>query len=61
MDYNGITGSVTYCEDGNHYYGKCLHIDDLVTYQADKFEDLYSEFVAAVDDWRETRRQLDGD
>ena len=59
MHYNGITGSVEYSEDGDFYRGKLLHIDDLVTYQADDFKDLYAEFVAAVDDWRKTRRELD--
>lgn len=34
LTHNGYTGSVQYCTTDNIYFGKLLHTDDLVCYDA---------------------------
>lgn len=52
--YKGYEGSVELSGEDNCYHGKLLWISDLVTYQADRAEDLFSAFQEAVDDYLDT-------
>lgn len=51
LSYNGYTGSVQYCTTDNIYFGKLLHIDDLVCYDAHTEAELKIAFEDAVNDY----------
>lgn len=51
MKYKGQLGSIDIDMDSKTLYGKLLHIDDLVTYEANNPEDLEAEFKQAVDEY----------
>ncbi len=56
LNYNGYKGIAK--KDGDLWHGKIEGIRDLVTYESDSVIDIKEEFVMAVDDWIETRKQL---
>ncbi len=56
LNYNGYKGIAKKGRD--LWYGKIEGIRDLVTYESDSVIDIKEEFVIAVDDWIETRKQL---
>lgn len=59
LNYKGYHGSVEFDLNEKHLFGKILHINDLVTYEAETVSELTNEFKAAVDDYLETCKQLD--
>ncbi len=58
LNYKGYHGSVDFDLKEQLLYGKILHINDLVTYEAETVSELTKEFEAAVDDYLETCKQL---
>ena len=57
LNYGNYKGSARH--ERGYWYGKILNIKDLVTYESENFEGLKEEFCMAVDDWIETRNNLD--
>lgn len=58
MFYRGYLGSIELQEDGT-YYGKLLNVgNDLITYGSDNMEDLYEEFIIAIEDYEKTCKEL---
>ncbi|SPF78064.1 type II toxin-antitoxin system HicB family antitoxin [Pseudoprimorskyibacter insulae] len=53
LKYKGYIGSTEVSVEDGVVWGKLLHIRDLVTYEAEKVEDLTAEFQSAVDDYLE--------
>ena len=58
LNYKGYHGSVEFDLNEKILYGKILHINDLVTYEAETVIELNNEFKAAVDDYLETCKSL---
>ena len=64
LESRGYKGSVNYSVDSQCWYGKIVDISDLVTYEADSYEELVEEFKDAVleymDDlqWRSNQRMI---
>lgn len=56
--YKKHLGSIDYDPIAKMHYGKILGISDLVTYQSDSEEEMQKEFEAAVDDYIETKKEL---
>lgn len=66
LSHRGYTGSVEYSAEDKVYFGKILHITDLVSYEAETPSKLKIEFADAVDDYISYRlhallKGLDGD
>lgn len=53
MSHLGYQGTVEVSIEDDVLHGKILHINDLVTYEADTPADLKAEFIAAVEDYLE--------
>ncbi len=53
MKYKGYVGSVEVDVDEGVFYGKLLHIRDLVNYEADTPGNLKIAFMEAVDEYLE--------
>lgn len=51
MNYKGFFGSVEVSFQDNVLYGKLLHINGLVTYEAENLTQLKQEFKNAVEDY----------
>lgn len=65
LSHRGYTGSVEYSAEDKIYFGKILHIADLVSYEAETPSKLQIEFEDAVDDYISYRlhvllKELDG-
>lgn len=58
LNYKGYHGSVDFDLNAQLLYGKILHINDLVTYEAETINELTIEFKAAVDDYLDTCKEL---
>lgn len=58
LEHKGFQGSVEFSLENNVLFGKILHIDDLVTFEGDDVQGLYTAFVESVDDYLETCAQL---
>lgn len=58
LQYNGYLGSVDYSLDDGCLHGKILHINDLVTYEAQTVPELETAFKESVDDYLETCAQV---
>lgn len=58
LNYKGYHGSVDFDLNAQLLYGKILHINDLVTYEAETINELIIEFKAAVDDYLDTCEEL---
>lgn len=58
LEYKGFQGSVDFDTQSEEMYGKILHINDLVTYEADSFKELRKSFEESVDDYLDTCAQL---
>ena len=48
LDSRGYKGTVSYSVDDSVWHGKIVGISDLVTYEADSYEELVEEFKDAV-------------
>ncbi|MBE6784220.1 MAG: type II toxin-antitoxin system HicB family antitoxin [Ruminococcaceae bacterium] len=53
LEYNGYYGSSEVSVEDGVIFGKILHINDLVTFEADNLQDLNVAFQEAVDDYLE--------
>jgi predicted HicB family RNase H-like nuclease len=58
LEYNGYSGSVDASIEDHCLFGRILFITDLVTYEAETVADLEAEFVAAVDDYILTCKEV---
>ena len=58
IEYNGCVGSIEYSLDDDIYYGKLLNIRDLVAYEGNTFELLYEDYLDAVDDYIELKKEV---
>jgi|LGOV01.1.fsa_nt_gb predicted HicB family RNase H-like nuclease len=56
--YKGYSGSMEFSQEDKCLFGKILFVNDLVTYEAETYEQLEAEFAAAVDDYLETCEEL---
>lgn len=61
FEYNGYSGSIQTSLEDRCLFGKILFINDLVTYEAETITDLESEFIAAVDDYLLTCKEMGKD
>lgn len=57
-DYKGFHGSFYKDPKTGICHGRIFGIRDLVTYQSDSEEEMQKEFEAAVDDYIETKKEL---
>jgi len=53
MEYKGYEASIEIDEDARIFHGEVLHINDVITFQADCYDELEREFHASVDDYIE--------
>lgn len=53
MEYKGYKAYVEFDEDAKILHGEVLHINDVITFQADCVDDIEREFHASVDDYIE--------
>lgn len=58
LEYKGFQGSIDFDTLTYEMHGKILHINDLVTYEAETLKELEAEFKAAVDDYLDTCIEL---
>ncbi|MEN8256951.1 MAG: type II toxin-antitoxin system HicB family antitoxin [Thermodesulfobacteriota bacterium] len=58
MTYQGYIGSVEYDIEDEFLYGKVLHVNDTVTFESTTIAGLKKEFIAAVDDYLATCKQI---
>lgn len=58
LEYNGYSGSIDVSKEDRCLFGKILFITDLVTYEAETITDLEAEFIAAVDDYLLTCKEI---
>ncbi len=58
IKYKGYSGNVEYSSEDKVFFGKIVHINDLVTFEATTVKDLEKNFREAVDDYIKTCRQL---
>lgn len=58
MSYKGYLGSVECSFEDNCLFGRLLHVNDLVNFEADSPATLQESFEQAVDDYVETCEQL---
>jgi len=58
LEHNGFQGSVECSLENDILYGKILHIEDMVTFEADTPQGLRQSFIEAVDDYIEMCREL---
>lgn len=54
LEYKGFQGSVNFDLETNVLHGKILHINDLVSYEAESVDGLNKSFIEAVEDYLET-------
>lgn len=58
LEYKGYFGSIEVSIEDNVLYGKLLHINDLITFEAETVGELENVFKEAVDDYLEYCTQL---
>jgi predicted HicB family RNase H-like nuclease len=58
FEYKGYSGSIEASAEDRCLFGKILFITDLITYEAETIADLEAEFVAAVDDYLLTCKEI---
>ena len=58
IEYDGYIGNVEYSSDDKCFFGKLEMIDDLVTFEATNADELEANFHLAVDEYKETCREL---
>lgn len=59
FEYHGYCGSIEASLEDGVLHGKLLHVNDLITYEADTIAALEKEFKAAVDDYLATCKALE--
>ncbi len=58
LEYKGYIGSIEYSSEDKCFFGKLEMIDDLVTFEADRADELEANFQKAVDEYIQTCKQL---
>lgn len=58
LEYKGFQGSVEFSVEDGVIHGKVLHINDLISYEADNLPQLISAFEEAVDDYVDTCAEI---
>lgn len=58
FEYEGYTGSVNFSIEDDVLFGKIEFINDLVNYEAATLGELKKEFIAAVDDYLDTCKEI---
>ena len=58
LRHRGYSGSAEVSVEDNCMHGRILHIDDIITYEAQTVAELQSEFSAAVDRYLEHCRRI---
>jgi predicted HicB family RNase H-like nuclease len=58
LEHKGFQGSVEFSFENNVLFGKILHINDLVSFEAESPVGLHEAFVEAVEDYLETCADL---
>lgn len=58
FEYKGFRGSILASIEDRCLHGRIKHIDSVVTYEAQNFEELEAAFKEAVDDYLETCREI---
>ena len=58
MEYKGYTAEITYDEDAEVFFGRVLHLRDVITFESDSVEGLKKEFQISVDDYLEFCEEL---
>jgi len=53
MEYKGYKGHIEIDEEARIFHGEILYINDVITFQADCYDDLEREFHASVEDYIE--------
>lgn len=53
LKYKDYLGSIEVSIEDDCLYGKILHVEDLITYEADNPKNLEAAFISAVDDYLE--------
>ena len=48
LESRGFKGTLSYSVTDNVYHGKIVGVDDLITYEANSYEELVEEFKDAV-------------
>lgn len=58
LEYKGFQGSVEFSLENNLLFGKILHIEDLVSFEADDIKGLQASFEESVEDYLKTCEEL---
>jgi predicted HicB family RNase H-like nuclease len=58
LEHKGFQGSTELSLENNVLYGKILHIDDLISYEADTPIGLSEAFIEAVEDYLDTCKEM---
>ena len=56
--YKGYYGSVEFSGEDNIFHGKIIGINDRITYEGDSVHTLKKDFIAAVEEYIETCKEL---
>ena len=59
VEYRGHIGSVEYSPEDKCFFGKLEMIDDLVTFEANRADDLEINFQKAVNEYIQTCKELE--
>lgn len=58
LAYKGYSGSVSFSQEDEVFYGKILGVNDTVTYEAETAKNLTKAFREAVDDYLKTCEKM---
>jgi len=56
--YKGYYGSVEFSGEDNIFHGKIIGINDHITYEGDSVQTLQKDFIAAVEEYIDTCKEL---
>ncbi len=59
VEYKGYIGSIEYSPEDKCFFGKLEMIDDLVTFEANRADELEINFQRAVDEYIQTCKELE--
>ena len=58
VEYKGYIGSIEYEPEDAIYYGELLGIKDIVLYEGEDIQALYKDYIEAIDDYIEFRKEI---
>lgn len=58
IEYKGYIGSIEYSHEDKCFFGKLEMIDDLVTFEANRADELETNFQNAVDEYIKTCKEI---